>query len=172
MSFEKLPFELKNLVSDFAFKCKWSSTKKSLEMCEKIKELSISPLFLRLNMWSWSYGEFLPSPLHIFEPIERFTGRWGDLVDWHCVNELLFRLDYRRRIVRAGGTRHEWFGRFRKNWLNIQLFDTFYRLVITSGLPCYKPIYETLRAQQLSCWNSPFTSARWLLEDYNTWGDF
>ena len=171
MSFEKLPFDLKNIVSSFAFKCNWTKTKKSLEMCEKIKNLNISPLFLRLKMWSWTYGAFLPSPLDVFEPIERYTGRWSDLVDWHCVNELLFRLDYRRRVVRIGGTRHQWFNRFRQNWLNIQLFDTFYRVVIASGLPCYKPVYRALRANQLSCPNSPFASARWVLEDYNTWGD-
>ena len=172
MSFETLPFELKNIVSDFAFKCKWSETKKSLEMCDKITDLGISPLFLRRKMWSWSYGAFLPSPLYAFEPIERYTGRWADLVDWHCVNELLFRLDYRRVIVRAGGTRHEWFERFRLNWLNIQFFDTFYRIVVTSGLPCYKPIYQNIGASQLTSWNSPVMSARWVLEDYDTFGSF
>jgi hypothetical protein len=140
-------------------------------MCEQIKSFNISPLFFRLQMWSWFYGTFLPSPLVVFEPIQRYTGRWSDLVDWYAVNELLHRLDYRRQLVKIGGTRAQWFEKFRGNWINIRVFDSFYRILLHSGFKCFKPTYEVERFDCLATFNSPYYSARWILDDYATWGD-
>ena len=170
MSFRQLPKELKSIVSEFCYKCSWEDTEKSLAICEKINEMNISPLFLRLQMWSWSYLQFLPNPLYVFRPISRLTGRWSDIIDWHAVNELLFRLDYRRKVVRIAGTRHEWFQKFRRNWMNTYLFDSFYRIIVASGMPCFKPLYHRQRVEQLTSWDSPFYSARWILNDYDTYG--
>lgn len=171
MSFEDLPIELKNLVSVFAYNTKWQQTKADLAMCAQINDAHISPVFLRGQMWSWSYRSFLPSPLVAFEPLNQLTGRWSDLVDWNVVNELLFRLDYRRALVRMGGTRSQWFAKFKKNWLQICLFDAFYRLLLHSNERIYKPTYTSLRSQQLtSGLNSPIYSARWVLEDWDQFG--
>ena len=115
MSFPKLPKVLKNVVSEFAFDCGWAETNRNLQMCEKIAAYHISPVFLRPKMWSWKFRTFLPSPLDVFLPIRQYTGRWSDMIDWHAVNELLYRLDYRRKLVKMGGTRHEWFEMFKKN---------------------------------------------------------
>lgn len=166
MSFERLPKVLKSIVCNFAFRCNWEQTSASLEMCDKIKKYNISPLFLRLQMWSKDYQCFMPSPLSIFEPIERFTDRWRDLVDWHAVNELLFRFDYRRSFVKYAGSRHDWFVKFRDDWTTVRLFDAFYRVLLHSGIKCFKPTYEVQRMSQLSDGHSPFRSARWLLADY------
>ena len=170
MSFEKLPKVLKNLVCEFAYASNWETTQSDLKMCETIQSFSISPVFLRLEMWSWHYCQFVPSPLRVFQPIHLFTDRWSDIVDWHAVNELLYRLDYRRRTVKAFGTRHEWFKKFKQNWQTVRHFDMFYRLMLHSSVMCFKPTYELQRVTELSSWNSPFTSARWLLDDYGTWG--
>ena len=85
MSFEQLPKVLKNMVCEFAFASSWQETESSLEMCEKVRSYDISPVFLRLKLWSWSYVTFCPNPLFVFEPINRFTGRWSDMIDWHAV---------------------------------------------------------------------------------------
>ena len=170
MSFEKLPLDLKDVISAFAYTTKWSKTASSLQMCETIASYSISPMFLRLTMWSWAYGTFLPNPLYVFEPIGQYTGRWADMIDWNAVSELLYRLDYRRRLVRIAGTRSEWFSKFRNNWLNIRLFDSFYRILVHSGVACWKPTYST-QLQMMPLPNSPYYSARWILEDFETWGD-
>ena len=164
MGFNRLPKVLQNLVCEFAFGCNWEETETSLQMCERIAGYDISPVFLRPQMWSWSYGAFIPNPLYCFEPIGRFTGRWGDMVDWHAVNELLYRLDYRRKFVKVGGTRHEWFVKFKANWLNIRLFDSFFRVMLHSRVACFKPTYEQQRFNCLTAANSPYWSARWLLE--------
>ena len=168
MSFEQLPKVLKSVVCEFAFACNWAKTDSSLKMCEKIASYNISPVFLRSQMWSWSYGEFLPTPLDVFLPIHQFTGRWSDIVDWHAVNELLFRLDFRRKVVQVGGTRHEWFQKFRENWLNICLFDSFFRAMLHSTIPCFKPTYRVRRFESLGTFNSPFWSARWILQDWGS----
>ena len=165
MSFERLPKVLKNLVCEFGFGVDWETTHSNLEMCEKIASFHISPVFLRLQMWSWSHGNFLPNPLVVFRPIQQFTGRWSDMIDWHAVNELLYRLDFRRKFVRVAGTRHEWFQKFRNNWLNICLFDSFFRVMLHSAIPCFKPTYQEQRFNCLGTFRSPFWSARWILED-------
>lgn len=170
MSFEELPKVLKNMVCEFAYDVNWEKTQSSLRMCETIKNYALSPVFLRPEMWSWHYCQFVASPLHVFEPIHRYTGRWSDIVDWHAVNELLYRLDYRRRIVKVGGTRLQWFQKFKRNWLNVRQFDTFYRIMLHSQIRCFKPTYEQQRVEQLASWNSPYGSARWLLEDYESYG--
>ena len=164
MSFDQLPKVLKNVVCEFAFGCKWEETVSSLKMCETIASYDISPVFLRLQMWSWTYGTFMPNPLYCFEPIRRFTGRWSDMIDWHAVNELLFRLDYRKSIVRIAGCRKDWYKKFTTNWLNIRLFDSFYRILLHSGFNCFKPTYMLQRANCLG--TGPMLSARWLLEDW------
>ena len=169
MSFEELPKVLKNLVCEFAFATSWRQTRKSLEMCEKVANYGFSPLFLRRQMWSWACGTFFPSPLVVFRPISRLTGRWSDMIDWHAVNELLYRLDYRRKVVRMGGTRHQWFEKFRADWLNVRQFDQFYRVILHSTIPCFKPTYERQRFNSLGEMNSPFWSARWLLDDSRHW---
>ena len=170
MSFPKLPKVLKNVVSEFAFGCGWAETNRNLQMCEKIAAYHISPVFLRPKMWSWKFRTFLPSPLDVFLPIRQYTGRWSDMIDWHAVNELLYRLDYRRRLVNLGGTRNEWFDMFKKNWMNVRVFDAFYRIMLHAPFVCFKPTFERQRSNQLSGMNSPFWSARWLLEDYSHWG--
>jgi len=166
MSFQELPKVLKNVVCDFAFRCNWKQTAESLQMCTKVKDYNISPLFLRLQMWSKDYQMFMPNPLIIFEPIERFTGRWCDLVDWHAVNELLYRFDYRRKFVKYGGTRRQWFVKFREDWSSVRFFDAFYRVLLHSGIKCFKPTYALQRMSQLSDGYNSFRSARWLLADY------
>ena len=92
------------------------------------------------------------------------------MIDWHAVNELLYRLDYRRKLVKLGGTRTEWFDMFKKNWMNVRVFDAFYRIMLHAPFACFKPTFERQRCNQLSTMNSPFWSARWLLEDYDHWG--
>jgi len=170
MSFEKLPLDLKNVVSDFAYCTDWRTTQESLAMCDRIERFNISHMFLRQQMWSWTYRAFLPNPIYCFEPIERYTGRWHDMFDWHAVNELLFRLDYRRTMVRVGGTRSQWFDKFRADWTTIRLFDAFYRILLHAMVPVFKPTYTKQRSDQLSTLYSPFQSARWVLEDYMNWG--
>ena len=170
MSFTELPKVLKNMVCQFTFESSWQQTESSLQMCEKIAECGISPVFLRLRMWSWTYGRFMPNPLYVFEPIRRFTGRWSDMIDWHAVNELLYRLDYRRKLVRLGGTRRQWFEKFKENWMNVRLFDSFYRVMLNSRVQCFKPLFEVQRFKCLGQMDSPFWSARWLLDDFSNWG--
>ena len=81
-----------------------------------------------------------------------------------------FRLDFRRNAVSVGGTRQKWFEKFRENWLSIKLFDSFVTFLLSTNAKCFKPTYVVQRADGLSGINSPFTSARWLLGDYNVWG--
>ena len=165
MGFDALPLDLKNIVSDFAYAVPWSETKKDLETCKKVQDADISPVFVRHEMWSAHFERYIPNPCRVFEPIRNFTGQWRDLIDWHAVNELLFRLDFRRKFVKVGGTRAEWFVKFRHNWLTISTFDGFYRFLLCTRVPCFKPLWKPVGFSCLVSWKSPYYSARWLLED-------
>ena len=164
MSFDDLPIDLKNIVSEFAYFVKWKTVLKDLETCEKIKKMQLSSVFSREVMWSRMYREYIPNPLHTFEPICNYTGQWKDYVDWHAVEELLWRLDFRRKFVKNLYSRVQWFEKFGQSWCNIAAFDNFYRFLLCTRVPCFKPLYKPQGFSCLKSYRSPYISARWLLE--------
>ena len=164
MGFKDLPNDLKNIVSDFAYKCKWETVENDLEMCKTIKKMQISDVFVRNVMWSSKYFEYMPSPLIEFEPIQNFTGAWSDYIEWHAVKELIWRLDFRRRYVRWMNTREQWRAKLAANWRVIESFDGFFRFLLYTRVPCFKPIWKNTGFNSLKTHRSPHTSARWWLE--------
>ena len=93
MGFEELPLDLKNIISDFAYECKWETVEENLVMCETVKQMHISSVFTREIMWSIKYREYIPCPFRCFEPIQNYSGTWADYIDWCAVTELLWRLE-------------------------------------------------------------------------------
>ena len=164
MGFNELPIDLKNIISAFAYDCKWHVTENDLEMCEKIKSMDLSSVFVRDVMWSKKYKEYLPCPLKVFEPISNFTGDWFDYFDWHSVQEFLWRLDFRRRWVKFANSRCQWRTAFVENWQNIKTFDDFYRFLLYTRVPCFKPLWNPCGFNGLKSYRSPHVSARWWLE--------
>lgn len=163
MGFDKLPKDLKNIICGFAYNCKWFVVEKDLEMCEVLKNMDLSSVFVRREMWSKAYRQHILNPLLVFHPITMFDGFWGDLIDWHAVEELLFRLDFRRKFVRGFATRDEWRVKFIDNWESIRQFDGFYRFLLCTRVPCFKPIWKDVGFNMLSTHHSPHMSARWFL---------
>ena len=163
MDFDDLPKDLKNIISGFAYECKWETVEFDLEMCKIVKSMDVSAVFLRRDMWSLKYKRFLPNPLQSFEPIANFTGAWSDFVDWHSVQELLWRLDFRRKFVKVVASRMQWREKFNQDWKNIVLFDGFYRYLLSSRVPCFKPIWKPVGFSCLQSYRSPHISARWFL---------
>jgi hypothetical protein len=165
MGFEELPKDLKNIVSAFAYDCGWEIVEKDLEMCKVVNGMELSGVFTRHVMWSAKYKEFIPSPLLAFEPIQNYTGFWGDYIDWHAVQELMWRLDFRRKFVKLMRSREEWRRLFRNDWRTILLFDSFYRFLLYTRVPCFKPLWKLCGFNCLKSFRSPFQSARWWLDD-------
>ena len=165
MGFEDLPLDLKNIVSEFCYDCKWEIVEKDLDTCKTLQQMEISSVFTRDVMWSSKYREFLRSPLFEFEPIQNYTGSWADYIDWHAVQEFLWRLDFRRRFVKLVHTRREWRLLFKEDWQNIVMLDAFYRFLLYTRVPCFKPLWKPLGFTCMKSCRSPFRSARWWLED-------
>ena len=170
MGFDGLPKDLKNMVSEFAYDCKWEIVKNDLEMCTTVQEMDISSVFTRNVMWSHKYQAYLPNPLFEFEPIRNYTGSWGDFFDWHAVQEFLWRLDFRRRFVKLVHTRREWRVLFKNDWKNILMLDSFYRFLLYTRVPCFKPLWKPCGFKCMKSFRSPFLSARWWLE--SGFGDY
>jgi hypothetical protein len=164
MTFDALPKDLKNIVSGFAYDCKWEIALKDMRMCEELSEMDLNSVFTRDVMWSLKYRAYIPCPMKQFEPIQNFTGSWADYIDWHAVQELLWRLDFRRRFVRMVHTRAEWRELFRQNWKNVLIFDGFFRFLLYTRVPCFKPLWKPCGFRQLKSYRSPYVSARWFID--------
>ena len=165
MGFENVPKDLKNVISAFAYDCLWEIVEKDMETCKEVHEMGLSTVFTRDVMWSCKYREYIPSPLRQFEPIRNYTGSWADYIDWHAVQEFLWRLDFRRKFVKLVNTRAEWRSLFKQDWRNILIFDNFYRFLLYTRVPCFKPIWKPCGFNSLQSYRSPFRSARWWLDD-------
>ena len=165
MGFDDLPLDLKNIVSGFAYDSKWVNVEKDLKWCNHVVQMNISPVFTRTFMWSSKYMEYIPNPLLEFEPIQNYTGHWGDYVDWHSVSELLWRLDFRRKFVKLVYSREEWRLLFKRNWTNIEMFDSFYRFLLYTRVPCFKPNWKPCGFNCLQSVRSPYLSAQWWLNE-------
>ena len=164
MGFGGLPKDLKNIVTAFAYDCQWEIVQKDMRMCEMVHTMDLSGVFTRQTMWSDKYRDFIPSPLYEFEPIQNYTGSWDDYIDWHAVQELLWRLDFRRKFVKLVHSRREWRVLFKMDWRSIVLFDNFYRFLLYTRVPCFKPLWKPCGFSCLKTYRSPFLSARWFLE--------
>ena len=158
------PIDLKNVISAYAYDCKWKMVEKDIRTCEEVQNMQLSGVFTRNMMWSHKYCEYIPNPLCCFEPIQNFTGTWADFVDWHSVQELLWRLDFRRRFVKLVNTREQWRQLFKKSWKNIASFDAFYCFLLYTRVECFKPLWKTTGFTALASFRSPFVSARWWIE--------
>ena len=160
MGFEQLPNDLKNIVCRFAYGTNFVEVKNSLQMIEKIKSWKLSTIFLRRNVWSNRYMEVTASPMYQFEPICNFRGRWDDVIDWGVVDDMLFRLDFRRKFVKCMKTRAQWREHLAKNWESIQLFDNFYIFLLITNVPCFKPCWENVGFSQIKQFHGPFWTIR------------
>jgi len=164
MVFDELPKELKNIIAGYAYDMKWQEVVTDLQMCEKVRRMDISGVFTRQIMWSKKHREYIPSPLIAFHPIRHYTGCWADYIDWHSVQELLWRLDFRLRFVRFCNSRYDWRESFKKNWENIKVFDHFYRFLLYTRVPCFKPLWKRCGFSCLKSYRSPCVTARWWLD--------
>ena len=79
------------------------------------------------------------TPLRVYEPIEHFGG-WDRLFDWYMVDEVLFRLDFRKKAVNYLGSREHWRESVTTDWKEVFRFNDFYRDTLKNGVP-WKPTF-------------------------------
>ena len=143
MTFLNLPLDLKNVVCDFAYECNFETVENNVAECILLNKMEISSVFLQNMVWSVRDYRYIPSPLRVFEPISAFRG-WAHLIDWDAVFELLWRLDFRRKCVKLVKSRDEWDNLFKEDWRNIYVFDSFYRFLLYTRVPCFKPLWSSV----------------------------
>ena len=156
MGFYEPPKDLKNIVCRFAYNTSYETVENDLQMVTKIKDWNLTKIFLRQNVWSNHHIGMVPSPLVVFEPICNLCNRWNDLIDWGVVDEVLWRLDFRRKFVKCMKTRTQWRVQLSKNWESIQLFDNFYIFLLITNVPCFKPCWENVGFNQMKRFHGPF----------------
>jgi len=142
MAFHGLPEDLKNVICSFAYDTKWKTVTKSLNQCEKVAKMNLHKVLTNEKMWSFKYRAYIPNPLIVFEPIENYNSHWREYIDWCAVNEILFRLDFRRKWVNFVFSRDQWSNLFSESWESIEHFDSFFRFLLNTRVDCLKPLWK------------------------------
>ena len=108
MKFTVLPYELQDLVCDFAFKITHKDLKDDLETICTIKSWDLDPQFVQKRVWVREYWCFEDNPLENYFPLRELSSHF-EMFNMYLVYELLDRLDFRKKAVRCMGPRERWF---------------------------------------------------------------
>lgn len=147
-TFHSIPTDLQNLIVEFCWSITAQRFLSNLKTCTEIKNWKLHPMFLKLNVWCVHKRRYVANPLRVFRPIMWFGNIWRYVFNWECVEEVLYRLDFRKNGVREMGTREQWSKRLR-NWRNILYFDGFFTLMALLPNP-FKPTFRTQRFEGCS----------------------
>ena len=140
MTFEGLPTDLQDVIVGFCWGITHAELQEELKMIELIKSWIVNPLFLQRKLTPIRGWRSQPTPLHVFEPIHVFGG-WNRLFDWLMVSEVLFRMDFRLKLVNHLGTRSHWEDLMSSHWMEMENFSEFYNEIMKSRTIPWKPTY-------------------------------
>ena len=127
-----LPTDLEQLVYMFAFNVPKTDVLWSVREMIEIKKWNLPFWFLNRRIWSWHYRTYLTSPLISFLPIEYFGGNYKDIFDLDVIYSFLLSLDFRRKNVRAFGSRKLWETRILVSWRTIESLSYYYKMLLRS----------------------------------------
>ena len=127
-----LPHELSNLIVQFAFGMPESAVRRDLDTILMIKSWDLPFWFLERRVWSWRDRTFLPSPLTRYMPIVFFGGQFRELFNIDTIWSFLLALDFRRKNVRAFGSRAVWQARLSQSWEIMDTLSCFYKMLLHS----------------------------------------
>ena len=140
MTFASLPTVLQDLIVGFCWEITLSELHEDLKTVELVKSWDIDLLFLQRRLTRVHHWRSQPTPLRVFAPICEFGG-WDRLFDWTMVDEVLFRLDFRKRVVNYLGSREHWRTMVNECWMEIFNFSQFYKEVMQNKQVPWKPTY-------------------------------
>ena len=138
MSFPDLPVVLQDLVIDFAWKMHADVVRKNVDDILVIKNFNLPGLFLRGFLFDPRICKHVTSPLLVYTPFWEFK----KLFNTFRIQELLYSLDFRKRIVRVAGTRYDWMNSFEEHYVNILQFGMFYKMLLASNKNIWTPTYQ------------------------------
>lgn len=137
-TFQDLPVDLQNLCADFAWKTTWSLSESNIDTLLLIKSFKLPPLFFRQFLFRSDHGHYCVSPIDKYYPTWSFL----EIFDIYRIKELLYNLDFRRRLVKRAGSRWFWMKAFEVHYENILQFGMFYKLLVASGENIWTPTYN------------------------------
>ena len=140
MTFVSLPTVLQDLIVAFCWEITHSELLEELKTVELVKSWDIDVLFLQRRLTRRRHWSSQPTPLCVFEPISNFGG-WNRLFDWMMVEEVLERLDFRRKAVNYLGSREHWQAMVQEEWMEIHNFSQWYKEMMKNRVIPWKPTY-------------------------------
>ena len=127
-----LPTDLQEIVYMFAFNLPKAAVLSSLHTILEISKWKLPFWFVNRWIWSWHYRTYLLNPLISFMPIEYFDGVYHDIFDLDVIYSFLLSLDFRRKNVRAFGSRKLWETRILVSWRTMESLSYYYRMLLRS----------------------------------------
>ena len=125
--FNCLPVVLQDLIVDFAFKLKKDELERDIDLLLTIKMWDLHPRYLRQTVFLSIYQRFKKTPLRVYFALEKLD-HIDSLFNFFVVEELLERLDWRRKPVRRMGSRKTWLKNL-ENFHFVPIFSQFYESV-------------------------------------------
>ena len=127
MNLVTLPVDLQDLVVQFAYEIKLKDLKKDLTVITEVKSWNLHPSFIRGRVWCDRMWGLVSNPLDVYLPLTWFQDRFV-FFDMGLVDEVLGRLDFRKKDVRSMGSRWDWVI-YLQEWEFMGLFAVFFRIM-------------------------------------------
>lgn len=136
--FHDLPVVLQDLCIAFAWKTTYKNVKVNIDELLLIKSFKLPTMFYKVFMFSSECCRHIYTPLQIYRPFWCYI----EMFDICRLKELLYILDFRKRIVKRAGSRFYWMEAFDDHYLNILQFGMYYKLLLASNQNIWTPTYN------------------------------
>jgi len=136
--FGDLPLVLQDICTDFAWRIPFKVVIENIDQLLRIKSFKLPPLFYQRCLFHRSYCCHISNPLFIYVPYFSYH----ELFNVFRIKELLYNLDFRKRIVKRAGSRWFWMNSFEHHYVNILEFGMFYKILLATGQNIWTPTYN------------------------------
>ena len=136
--FQDLPSVLQDLCVGFAWKTTYKVVKENIGELLMIKSFNLPPLFYRTYLFSTEHCRHIYNPMDVYVPFWCYI----EMFDICRLKELLYILDFRKRIVKRAGSRFYWMEAFDDHYLNILQFGMYYKLLLASNQNIWTHTYN------------------------------
>lgn len=149
--FPDLPTVLQDLITFFAFNITSVSLLDNVDVLLSIKDHNLPTFFYKTYvdacdtpacLWKSRKNakcSFVVNPIAQYFPIFEYKG----IFNMYLIHELLYCLDFRKRAVRAMGSRWFWIQRMADDYEFVVFFGVYYKMLLATEANIWTPSYAS-----------------------------
>ena len=133
--------DLQDLVMSFAYGTGAGGAKfvkKNVNTLCYIKSLALPRFFFQYYIPSWKKWGYVVNPMFEYSPCPLIS----DIFNMYHIKEVMYALDFRKRSVKALGSRFTWFEMMETHYDQVLNFGIFYKVLMASGGEIWTPTYS------------------------------